>query len=256
MIHPRSVRLSGRRGAFTLIEILVVIAIIALLVAILFPVFSRTRENARRASCLSNLKQIGLGIAQYVQDFDETYPIDAGNDDSGNWGTVYSGLSWVGKVEPYVQSHQLFICPSAEPNPSNPAGTTREDCTSYWVPAGMFVRFTTSNDPLSFQSIRASTITRPALIPHVYENLNGYYESRRIMRPNWVAGQLTSLYESNSGSFDMAKGTIHFDGISALYADGHAKWGGKADLYKAMCPEWTPANKGLPSGGCTAPSKI
>ena len=62
-----------RRG-FTLIELLVVIAIIAILAAILFPVFARARENARRSSCLSNMKQIGLGMMQYSQDNDERYP--------------------------------------------------------------------------------------------------------------------------------------------------------------------------------------
>jgi prepilin-type N-terminal cleavage/methylation domain-containing protein len=62
------------RRAFTLIELLVVIAIIALLAAILFPVFARARENARRASCQSNMKQIGLGILQYAQDNDERLP--------------------------------------------------------------------------------------------------------------------------------------------------------------------------------------
>ena len=63
-----------KRAAFTLIELLVVIAIIAILAAILFPVFARARENARRSSCQSNLKQIGLGIAQYTQDYDEIMP--------------------------------------------------------------------------------------------------------------------------------------------------------------------------------------
>jgi len=63
------------RKAFTLIELLVVIAIIAILAAILFPVFSQAREKARGATCLSNLKQIGLGVMMYVQDYDETFPM-------------------------------------------------------------------------------------------------------------------------------------------------------------------------------------
>src|SRR5436189_2450638 len=63
-----------KRSGFTLIELLVVIAIIALLAAILFPVFARARENARKSACLNNVKQIGIGLQQYLQDFDEVFP--------------------------------------------------------------------------------------------------------------------------------------------------------------------------------------
>src|SRR6476619_5175287 len=73
-IYRRNHMFQAKKKAFTLIELLVVIAIIAILAAILFPVFGRARENARRSSCQSNLKQIGLGIAQYTQDNDEAYP--------------------------------------------------------------------------------------------------------------------------------------------------------------------------------------
>ena len=93
------------RSAFTLIELLVVIAIIAILAAILFPVFARARENARRSSCQSNLKQIGLGIMQYTQDYDEKYPIltDFGSPINYTWATT---------TQPYLKSQQIFACPS------------------------------------------------------------------------------------------------------------------------------------------------
>ena len=94
-------RFRNRRG-FTLIELLVVIAIIAILAAILFPVFARARENARRASCQSNLKQMGLGIIQYTQDYDEAMP-------GHNMG---NGQLWMDIIQPYIKSDQLFVCPS------------------------------------------------------------------------------------------------------------------------------------------------
>ncbi|MDQ3813290.1 MAG: DUF1559 domain-containing protein [Armatimonadota bacterium] len=97
-------RVRTARG-FTLIELLVVIAIIALLAAILFPVFGRARENARRSSCQSNLKQIGLGIAQYVQDYDEMMvPVEVGTGSADTWHTL---------LQPYLKSRQILVCPSS-----------------------------------------------------------------------------------------------------------------------------------------------
>ncbi len=98
------------RSAFTLIELLVVIAIIAILAAILFPVFARARENARRSSCQSNMKQIGLGLLQYTQDYDEKFP--QGQD------TSKRGRGWAGAALPYIKSAQIFVCPSDTKTPN------------------------------------------------------------------------------------------------------------------------------------------
>jgi len=104
MEHPNRKVASGRRG-FTLIELLVVIAIIAILAAILFPVFAQVREAARKASCQSNLKQIGSAVMMYTQDADETMP----NSGSGVGGDV------VRLLEPYSKQsfgQGIWRCPS------------------------------------------------------------------------------------------------------------------------------------------------
>jgi prepilin-type N-terminal cleavage/methylation domain-containing protein/prepilin-type processing-associated H-X9-DG protein len=95
------------KSGFTLIELLVVIAIIAILAAILFPVFAKVREKARQTSCLSNLKQIGLGFTQYVQDNDETWP--AGYQGPTFYGNL--GAGWAGSIQPYIKSTGVFRCP-------------------------------------------------------------------------------------------------------------------------------------------------
>jgi len=121
--HPA---MRKQRG-FTLIELLVVIAIIAILAAILFPAFARARENARRASCQSNLKQIGLSIVQYTQDYDEKMPAVSTRycvsqnqlavgpvrrqDFACSAGGTYH-KSWADLIQPYIKSSQIFTCPS------------------------------------------------------------------------------------------------------------------------------------------------
>jgi len=116
---------STKKSAFTLIELLVVIAIIAILAAILFPVFAQAREKARAISCLSNEKQIGLALIQYVQDYDEYY--NPANYGQGNWSLE---IRWYDMVQPYMKAgtkdpngHQygkdgVWHCPSF-PSPQN-----------------------------------------------------------------------------------------------------------------------------------------
>ncbi|MFM7320406.1 MAG: DUF1559 domain-containing protein [Armatimonadota bacterium] len=112
--------LRSRNQGFTLIELLVVIAIIAILAAILFPVFAQAREKARAASCLSNIKQLTLGMAMYAQDYDETFPEwrwdqnfstswgDKGSPSPNNATTI-----WYYAIYPYVKNGKVYACPSA-----------------------------------------------------------------------------------------------------------------------------------------------
>ena len=167
-MKPFSSHVSPRRkAAFTLIELLVVIAVIAILAAILFPVFARARENARRAACLSNMKQIGLGIMQYVQDFDEKFPAQYSNqfnfmatkasettasapycsstakNGSCPISNVMAPVFYI--IQPYIKNVQVYVCPSAPPFVdvagcgANCAGPTSVSATSYYM-NGVIIR--------------------------------------------------------------------------------------------------------------------
>src|SRR5690348_6044896 len=121
-----------RKPAFTLIELLVVIAIIAILAAILFPVFAQAREKARQATSLSNLKQIGLGMLMYTQDYDEIYVPWALRDFKNNvdvkdqYGVA---LSWDRLIYPYTKNNGVLACPSD-------SGSTR----AHVPPYGLVIR--------------------------------------------------------------------------------------------------------------------
>src|ERR1043166_696848 len=101
-----NVRSFWRRHGFTLIELLVVIAIIAILAAILFPVFAQAREKARTATCISNLRQIGVAHCMYVQDYDEHFPFAGRDWPQASFVDVWNGLG------PYIKNTQMFLCRS------------------------------------------------------------------------------------------------------------------------------------------------
>lgn len=143
------VRGQGRKTGFTLIELLVVIAIIALLAAILFPVFARARENARKSSCSNNLKQIGIAMLQYTQDYDETTVPGIINPGGGLVG-------WCQLVQPYIKSNQAFKCPS-----DSYGGTNNGNLAA--TPVAPFVPRFHSSYAINFDSIGSSEQTGIAI---------------------------------------------------------------------------------------------
>jgi prepilin-type N-terminal cleavage/methylation domain len=132
----RNNRPASRPGAgFTLIELLVVIAIIAILAAILFPVFAQARAKARQTACVSNMRQIGLALVQYVQDYDEVFPATKfGPSDHSNATDSYK---WMDAILPYAKSYGIFTCPEAytdvAPNPLEYVPRTANRYGSYMM---------------------------------------------------------------------------------------------------------------------------
>ena len=230
---------------FTLIELLVVIAIIAILAAILFPVFAKVREKARQISCLSNMKQIGLGMVQYNQDYDEKF---TGSD---NWGQ-----GWAEHLYPYVKSKNVFLCPDDSRPPAGATGNWgnlpyQPDIISY-VANSVIVdpgKLQNPSDPLSLAALDS-----PATTVLVYEGnhayagyggpgsaLNGPVGFGNICRldPNEPYGPDDSS-EVGDGSgdwytvpIDVARhqsdgkdsgGVVHSGHVNFILADGHAKF--------------------------------
>lgn len=236
---------------FTLIELLVVIAIIAILAAILFPVFARARENARRSSCMSNLKQISLGVMQYIQDYDEKYPMTwfgrvpgqtyggylqtvAGTPgrafimcDPGSCGGQGKDhfITWMDMIHPYVKSTQLFRCPSSHDAATIPdyhysgaygntaSSTLANVDEDYWQTTKYGYSIVGGPTP-------AAAIQRPAETIMVYE-MSGTGAS---MSNPWAQYQMRGTPFFINTEQRAAEATTHLEGTNLVYGDGHVKW--------------------------------
>ncbi|RYX80717.1 DUF1559 domain-containing protein [bacterium] len=213
-----------KHTAFTLIELLVVIAIIAILAAILFPVFARARENARRSSCQSNLKQMGIGILQYVQDCDEIYPNARGGSNAAIVGL------WFTDVQPYIKSTQLFQCPSD-------SGTiVSSPVTRYPVGIPTFHVSYGYNDP--FHRRAMASVQSPATTVMVTDigsiPVAGVDASKWVAEPGsatvpspFLLDNTTRAAVAATGAGDNADfsgpAARHLETTNVLWADGHVK---------------------------------
>ncbi|RYX83832.1 DUF1559 domain-containing protein [bacterium] len=200
------------RKAFTLIELLVVIAIIAILAAILFPVFARARENARRASCQSNLKQIGLGVMQYTQDYDEYLPSFARDGTSATNKFVSDYTIWADAIQPYVKSTQLFVCPS---------NTFANAPQSVQTNATVRMSYCATDPAVGSNAGAFGDYLRP---PVGIVDLENSAETFMVGEPAQGATDAGYVIFAPPGSNGRRPGAIHFTGSNWLYADGHVKY--------------------------------
>jgi prepilin-type N-terminal cleavage/methylation domain-containing protein/prepilin-type processing-associated H-X9-DG protein len=230
---------SSRKYAFTLIELLVVIAIIAILASILFPVFGRARENARRSSCQSNLKQIALGAKQYVQDYDEKFPSIV----TGGTATVPRG--WAITLQPYLKSTQIFQCPS-ETNPAGNVDTTNANYggtgfTDYWYNGAMNGKSEAGIEYISSTVMNGDGSSGTSA--YAFNGLEVRDDITAFTTPTMNAANVkTTSFARTKNSTTVpavtagdAFGLRHLDGVNYSFADGHVKWlksGTATDLNK------------------------
>jgi prepilin-type N-terminal cleavage/methylation domain-containing protein/prepilin-type processing-associated H-X9-DG protein len=197
--------------AFTLIELLVVIAIIAILASILFPVFGRARENARRSSCQSNLKQLGLGFAQYTQDYDELMP-PAGHQDMTPVKYYWND------IDPYLKSRQIWKCPSStKSNATTDADWATGISQSYTANYGVLP----NNNNLTTPGVAAFPVNL-AIITNTSERvLLGEKATNNgdIGCQVWSGNPLVP----HANWANRVNRTIHLDMANYLFVDGHVK---------------------------------
>ncbi len=225
-----------KRAGFTLIELLVVIAIIAILAAILFPVFAKAREKARQTACLNNERQMGIGIMQYLQDFDETYPsgqFPKGDDPITPARALYCvhGCGWGGQIYSFVKSKQVYICPdgtnetvSYAYNANLVPGTTGTTQATLTAPVRTVMVAEVQGEFLADPSTGREECTC-SWNGLGYAQPNG--SSLNIYAPcnaGGVAQATGNLGNITSGWTGVQLIGRHSDGANYMLADGHSKW--------------------------------
>jgi len=207
-----------RRTGFTLIELLVVIAIIAILAAILFPVFARAREKARQASCQSNLKQVGLALVMYVQDYDERFPCV--RQGPGGWAQI---------TQSYVKNWQVYNCPSVDAtlrtcgpvtSHGNPAAPPSSNPLGAGVYEGGYMMCAWEQEGCCYPGPKLSSFQFPAT---TYLALEG-----NCMGAYWGA------FVTDGAPYAHHQ-YRHNGGLNCVYVDGHVKWLKKTEgKYQAL----------------------
>ncbi|HEY6170064.1 MAG TPA: DUF1559 domain-containing protein [Verrucomicrobiae bacterium] len=196
--------------AFTLIELLVVIAIIAILASLLLPALAKAREKARRSKCLSNMHQLGIAFAVYLNDYDDQTP--PSTDGVANFNT--SGVTnFLGSLLPYVEyQYHVYTCPSAQPVPGPTAPNPTND-TGYLGNAVVIGRVAT----------KAPRPSEVIYMQELFERRNTAYLRPRLAGPVYFWWHYTDVVPTPSGSYEHYT-TVHTGGGNLLFLDSHAEY--------------------------------
>ena len=251
-------------AGFTLIELLVVIAIIAILAAILFPVFAQARAKARQTACLSNVKQLTLGVMMYTQDADEVFPM--GITAPGGNGAAPGSSRWYQDIAPYTKNTVIQNCPSQDeqvdpPNTSNGTyyGLNRSigrinsasALADIKAPAGLVMLCDTAQ--LKNGLYGTADDTKPEtwmkyLRKDASANGTRGWTNWQVNGPYEITGSGTFLYTStpnSSGDTLRRPVPIHNNGANVGFCDGHAKW---MQIDQLLGPLATTGSKGYDVG--------
>jgi len=219
---------NATRTGFTLIELLVVVAIIAMLAAILFPVFGRARENARRTVCMASLKQIGLGILQYTQDNDERTPQGPMTGSGTTPGPGYCTDTWCA-IQAYMKSNQIGYCPDSNQTISN--GYQGQSFIQNNYGGNDFYWWESASPPWSQAVSLFKTPAETILIGDAQDPAGA-----RVVTNGGLVDIISNVPYNNT-AFATEPPTMpaaansqcswvgrHFDGVDWVWADGHVKW--------------------------------
>jgi len=227
--------LVSKKKGFTLIELLVVIAIIAILAAILFPVFAKAREKARQITCASNEKQIGLGFLQYVQDYDEKWPV-------GLAGTsaAINGAGWAGQIYSYTKSTGLLKCPDDSTPPTTVNGTQTYPVSYAYnsnLPSVTNAQFTSPASTVVLAEAEGGTadVTDAGEGSEFGSPVGQYSPAGNGLFISYLSsgaaegnGPIVTYYtgpiSQQTGALYTGTSGLHTGGSNYLLADGHVKW--------------------------------
>jgi prepilin-type processing-associated H-X9-DG protein len=205
-----------------LIELLVVLAIIALLAAILFPVFARAREKARQTSCASNLRNLATAILMYTQDYDEKLPLAA-------YANGASALTWHDLTDPYAKNTQIWHCPSSPLQLTDAGGaiTTHFGYNAAYL-TDMATDFSNAGTHSAVSLAAINSPTETLLVA----------DAKSSVAASWCGDEGKYMLAPSQTDADCwgRPNPLHFAGSNVAYIDGHVKWQLPTNFYVGQAP--------------------